>query len=304
MTNHAPSELAIEAVGVTKRFGDKPAVDHLQLSIPKGTAFGFIGPNGAGKSTTIKMLMGLLPMDSGSASVLGIDVGSSPQAVRRYVGYVPEQHFIYRWMRVRDVIRFCRSLYDTWNDNLCDQLLDQFQLTLNKKVKALSKGMIVKLALILAVAHEPRVLILDEPTAGLDPIVREEFLDGILRSVTDGERTVLFSSHTLSDVQRLADSVGIIHEGKLLIHCPVDDLLSRTKRIRMVLDHDDPPPGLLERGICGRLQRRECVLTVGDFSSQTVGQLTDFEGVEVLEVTDVSLEDAFKDYIKGRRVTT
>lgn len=301
MTDHTSSAPAIRAVGMTKRFGGTTAVDSLELSIPEGTAFGFLGPNGAGKSTTIKMLMGLLPMDAGSATVLGIDVGSSPQAVRRLVGYVPEQHFIYRWMRVKEVIRFCRSLYETWSDQLCDQLLDQFQLPLGKKVKALSKGMLVKLALLLAVAHEPRLLILDEPTAGLDPLVREEFLDGILRSVDGGQRTVLFSSHTLSDVQRLADSVGIIHEGKLLIHCALDELLSRTKRIRMVINSDQPPPGLLAQGICGRLQRRECVLTVGDFCDETVGRLDDFEGVEVISVTDLTLEDAFKDYINGRR---
>ena len=303
MTHQAPPKLAIEAVGVTKRFRGETAVDGLKLSIPEGTAFGFLGPNGAGKSTTIKMLMGLLPMDAGRATVLGIDVGSSPQAIRRYVGYVPEQHFIYRWMRVKDVIRFCRSLYETWNGDMSDQLLDQFQLSPGKKIKALSRGMVVKLALLLAVAHEPKVLILDEPTAGLDPIAREEFLDGILRSATGNQRTVFFSSHTLSDVQRLADSVGIIDEGKLLVDCPVDDLLSRTKRIRMVIDSDEPPAALLEKGICRRLQRRECILTVGDFSEETVPELADFEGVEVVEVADVSLEEAFKDYIKGRRVT-
>ena len=303
MIDISSPELAVDTSGLTKCFKGKLAVDNLSLSIPAGTVYGFIGPNGAGKSTTIKMLMGLLPMDAGRASVLGMDVGSCAQAIRRHVGYVPEQHFIYRWMRVKDVTRFCSSLYETWNHELCDQLLDQFQLPQEKKVKALSKGMAVKLALLLAVAHEPRVLILDEPTAGLDPIVREEFLDGVLRRLTGGQTTILFSSHTLIDVQRLADMVGIIHDGQMLIQCSVDDLLSRTKRIRLALEGDSLPDGLTEMGIFARIEGRECVLTVGDFSDDTVRELGDFDGVEVIEVSDISLEEAFKDHIKGKRVT-
>ena len=301
MTEQIGGESAIEMTAVSKSFGRKVAVDEVSLSVPTGTTFGFIGPNGAGKSTTIRMLMGLLPMDSGSAKVLGVDVVARPQAVRPSVGYVPEQQFIYRWMRVRDVLRFCRSFYATWNDALCQQLLEQFQLPTDRKVKALSKGMLVKLALLLAVVHEPKLLILDEPTAGLDPLVREEFLDGVLRTICGGDRTVLFSSHTLSDVQRLADSIGIIHEGRLLVHCPVDQLVSRTKRVRMVLQNSNPPPQLLAKGIYHQLHRRECVLTVPDFSSQTVDELSGFDGVEIVEVLDVTLEEVFKDYIRGRR---
>ena len=147
----------------------------------------------------------------------------------------------------------------------------------------------------------PTMIILDEPTSGLDPLVREEFLDGVLRTICKNNRTVLFSSHTLGDVQRLADSVGIIHEGKLLVHCPVDELVSRTKRVRMVLQDNTPSPQLLEKGIHHQLHRRECVLTVPDFSAETVDELSGFDGVEIVEVLDVTLEEVFKDYIRGRR---
>ncbi len=305
MTDNTKDELAIEMIGVTKRFGRTLAVDAVSLAVPRGSILGFIGPNGAGKTTTIRMLMGLLAMDSGAARVLGYDVARQADEVRLRVGYVPEQHFIYRWMRVGEVVRFCRSLYETWNDSLCDELLDQFDLPARKKVKALSKGMLVKLALLLAISHEPELLILDEPTAGLDPLIREEFLEGVLRSFTSADgRSVLFSSHTLHDIQRVADSIAIINEGRLIMQCPADDLLTRTKRIRLTLSSDTPPPELTAMGIHHRIDGRECILTVGDFSADTVAALSAVEGVEAVEVMDIALEEIFKDYIRGRRASS
>ena len=301
MTTDSSSQLAIETVGLTKRFGDTLAVDDLTLRIPMGSVFGFIGPNGAGKSTTIKMLMGLLGKTGGQARVLGFDVAGRCEAMKDRVGYVPELHFVYRWMRVREVIYFCRSFYKTWNNDLCAELLGLFELDEHKKVKHLSKGMVAKLALLLAIAHEPELLILDEPTSGLDPIIREEFLDGVLRTICDRQKTVLFSSHTLSDVQRLADTVGIIHEGRLLTHCPTEELSTGTKRIRAVLrdgcSPGEPPDGTIWQ----RFHHREWLLTVRGFSPATVEYLRNKCSVENVEVTDLGLEEVFKDYVKGRR---
>lgn len=295
---------AIEMIGLTKRFGTHTAVDDLTLRIPKGTAFGFIGPNGAGKSTTIKMLMGMLRPTAGEARLLGADVSSRPPVLKQRVGYVPEQHFVYRWMRVGEVIGFCRALYDHWNDRRCDELLQLFELDANRKVRHLSKGMAVKLALLLALAHEPELLILDEPTSGLDPIVREEFLDGVLRTLCEREQTVLLSSHTLSDVQRVADTIGIIHDGRLLVHCPTDELLSRTKRIRMVLRDGCSPADAPEGTIWQRFQHREWLLTVSGFSQGVVERLKSQNALEHVEVLDIGLEDIFKDYVKGQRVAS
>jgi ABC-2 type transport system ATP-binding protein len=301
MLDHAPHDTAIELTGVTKRFGDQVAVDNLSLRIPTGTTFGFIGPNGAGKSTTIKMIMGLQPIDAGQVRVLDVDVRTDRQAVAPRVGYVPEQQFIYRWMTVGEVVGFCRSFYETWNDDLCGHLVDQFELPRQKKVKHLSKGMGAKLSLVLALSHEPAVLILDEPTSGLDPIVREEFLDGVLQSVCWRGQTVLFSSHTLSDVQRLADTVGLIHCGKLLTHCTVDDLLNGTKRIRATLQDGHLPEWRPDGTICERLQRREWVLTVTNYTPELVDAVRSSNPVQHVDVVDLGLEDIFKDYVKGRR---
>ena len=301
MTTESPP--AIEMIGLTKRFGRKTVVRDLSLRIPTGSTFGFIGPNGAGKTTTIKMLIGVLRKTGGRARVLGADVAGRCEAVKQRIGYVPELHFIYRWMRIREAIGFCRSFYESWNDQLCADLLKLFELDVNQRVKHLSKGMVAKLALLLAIAHEPELLILDEPTAGLDPIVREEFLDGVLRTICERRQTVLFSSHTLSDVQRLADTVGIIYEGRLLAHCPTDELLTGTKRIRAVL-HDGCTPGEPPEGtIWQRFQRREWLLTVRGFSPATLDFLRDKYPVENVEVIDLGLEEVFKDYVKGRRAS-
>ncbi len=303
MMANSSSSFAIEMVGVTKRFGETTAVDELNLQIPAGSTFGFIGPNGAGKTTAIKMLMGMLRLTAGHARVLGFDVVERCPAMKQSVGYVPELHYIYRWMRVREVIAFCRTFYETWNDRLCEELGRLFELDANKKVGQLSKGQVAKLALLLATTHEPRVLILDEPTAGLDPLVREEFLDGVLRSICERQQTVLFSSHTLSDVQRLADTVGLIHEGRLLVNCPTDELLTGTKRVRIVLQ-DGCSPGETPPGtIWQRREHREWLLTVHGFTPDTLEFVRSRYAVQHVEVIDLGLEDVFKDFVKGRRAS-
>ena len=302
MTTQTENGPAIELARLTKRFDSTLAVDELSLEVPRGTTFGLIGPNGAGKSTTIKMLMGLLSTTGGRARVLGIDPFAEPVRLKQRVGYVPESHHIYRWMRVEEVLGFCRSLYDTWNEQTCREMLGLFGLDPRKKVKHLSKGMLVKLSLLLAVSHDPELLVLDEPMAGLDPVAREEFLDGVLRTICERGQTVLFSTHTLDDVQRLADTVGILYEGRLLVHREVEALLTTTKRIRATLvdgRHPDPPP---EQTIWHRVQGREWLITVGDFTDEKARQISEQEAVDHVEVIDLGLEDLFKDFVKGQRV--
>ncbi len=304
MTTQAENGPAIELVGLTKRFGRTLAVDDLSLRIAPGTTFGLIGPNGAGKSTTIKMLVGTLSRTAASARVLGLDPVEQPVAVKQRVGYVPEAHHVHGWMRVEEAIGFCRSLYDSWNDTTCRQMLDRFELDPHKKVKHLSKGMRVKLSLLLAVSHEPEVLLLDEPMAGLDPIAREEFLDGVLRTICERGQTVLFSTHTLDDVQRLADTVGILNEGRLLVHRKIDELLTTTKRIQATLRDGSRPERLPAGTIWQRVEGREWLVTVGDFSAEKVQAIRADNAVDHVELVDLGLEDLFKEFIKGQRAAS
>ncbi len=295
---------AIQVSGLSKLYRRQLAVCDLSLDIPRGSVFGLIGPNGAGKSTTIKLLMGLLRPTSGRARVLDLDPLGDPVQLKQRVGYVPETQQIYRWMRVEQVIGFCRALYDSWNDETCATMLKLFALDPRKKVKHLSKGMLGKLALLLAVSHEPELLILDEPMAGLDPIAREEVLDGVLRTICRREQTVLFSTHTLDDVQRLADTIGFLYEGRLLIHENLDNLLDSTKRIRATLSDGVPPRQQPADVVWQHINGREWLITVSHFTPEKAELVRRQPGVDHVEVMDLGLEDLFKDLVKGQRSAT
>jgi len=292
---------ALELIGLTKRFGRTLAVDRLSLTIPRGSVFGLLGPNGAGKSTTIRMLMGMLAPTEGQARVLGIDVTADPVEIKQRVGYVPETHHIYRWMRVGEVLGFCKSCFRSWNDQTCREMVELFGLDLEQKVKHLSKGTQVKLALSLAVAHQPELLLLDEPLSGLDPIAREEFLDGVLRTICERGQTVLISSHMLDDVRRLADTVGFLNNGQLLLQDNLDTLLASTKRISATLRDGCRPTQTPEGTIWQRIEGREWIVTLRDFTPEKLGQVQAIEGVEQVSVIDLGLEELFKDLIRGQR---
>ena len=294
---------AIEIRGLTKRFGRATAVEGLDLSVARGTTLGLIGPNGAGKSTTLKMLMGMLRPTAGSVQVLGMDIRQSAPKIKQRVGYVPEAHHIYRWMTVWEVIRFSRAVYETWNDELAAELLDMFQLPKNRRVRALSKGMLAKLSLLIALAHEPDLLVLDEPLSGLDPIARDDFIEGVLREICRNERTVLFSSHQLDEVHRLADSVAIMNAGRVLVHRPISELLGYTQRVRAVLCDGRLPVALPDGVIWQRVNRREWLLTIHPFSEDVVEWIRSENPVENVEVSNLSLDDVFKDFIRGETAT-
>lgn len=292
---------SVELNGLTKRFGrSMVAVNNLHLQIPKGTVLGLLGPNGAGKSTTLRMTMGLLRPSAGAVRVLGLDVFQRPADVKDRVGYVPEFSRIGGWMKVRDVIWFTRRMYATWNDDLCSNLVDMFQLPLGRRVRQLSKGMLAKLSLLVALAHEPELILLDEPLSGLDPLARDEFLDGVLKGLCEGtERTIVFSSHQLDEVNRLADTVAVMNAGRLLVHTTLEELRS-ARRVRAVLDDGRLPSEPPRETIWQSVNRREWQLTLYPYSQDAVERLRDSNRVSSVEVFDLSLDDIFKDLVRGQ----
>lgn len=292
---------AIETRGLAKHYGEYPAVAGLDLTVAHGSAFGLLGPNGAGKSTTIQMLLGLISPTSGHATVLGKDAAREAHSIRAEVGYVPERHYIYSWMTVGEVVRFTASFYPTCNDALCGEMLTAYGLDTGKRVKDLSHGMLTKLALLLALVHEPRLLILDEPTSGLDPLIREEFNASVLELMKRDERTVLFSSHILSDVEKVADTIGIINQGKLLIARPRVELVRLTKRIEATLGEGRRPPVSPMGTIWQHVDGSNWSLTVHGFSGGTMEELLAKNMVVQSRVLDMGLEDIFKDFIRGQR---
>jgi ABC-2 type transport system ATP-binding protein len=292
-------ELAVDIRQLTKRFGRTLAVAEVDLAIRPGTTLGLLGPNGAGKSTTLRMLMGMMRPTAGSISVLGRDMATEAAKSKQRVGYVPDANYAYRWMTVNRVIRFCRPMYDHWNDDLCSELLDTFQLSATKKIGSLSKGMLAKLSLLLALSHEPDLLVLDEPLSGLDPIARDDFIDGVMRGICSGTQTILFSSHQLDEVNKLADEVAIMNRGRVLVHRPLDELLRRFKRVRAVL-HDGrlpamTPPGTIWQGI----NRRDWALTIRDVDDALIEQIRSENPVDRIDLVDLSLDELFRDFIRG-----
>jgi ABC-2 type transport system ATP-binding protein len=243
---------AIEIEDLVVRYGRKRAVDGLSLAVPVGTVFGFLGPNGAGKTTTIKALMGFRRPDGGSARVLGHDVVSESLEARAKVGFASEVSSVYENMTVARNCRFCRDVSRSWDQPLVDRYLELFRLPENTKVRKLSKGQKAQLQLCLALGSGPEVLILDEPTSGLDPVARRAFLKVLVGEAASGGRTVFFSTHLLSDIEAVADTVGIIRDGRLLVSGDLDGL-RETHRVFRVFYAETPPEEELNalRGLAG-----------------------------------------------------
>jgi ABC-2 type transport system ATP-binding protein len=212
----------------------------LDLEVPAGSVYGFLGRNGAGKTTTIRMLMGILRPDAGTLTLGGETVRRTTASMRRRVGYVSQQQHFYPWMRVRRLSRFVGAFYPSWDQARFDALCVRLSIVPTQRVGELSGGTRMKLALALALAHRPPLLILDEPTAGVDPVTRREILDTLRAMVDDEGVTVLFSTHQISEVEDIGDQVGILHEGRMFWQGPVAGVRERVRRVR-----GDVPEGLL-----------------------------------------------------------
>lgn len=294
---NAHGENALETRGVRREFRGKAAVDGVDLCVRCGETYGLIGLNGAGKSTLLRMLVGLLRPSAGICLVNGVDAWAEPVRARTGMGFVPDRPAAYAWMRVSEVITFCKRLQPRWNDALVAALLKQSRIDPRARVRNLSKGTGAKLSLLLALGHDPDVLILDEPTDGLDPIAHDDFVELVLNSVCDRPRTVLLSSHSMADVQRITDRVGLMHEGRLLVQCPTDELVATTKRIRAVLNGGGAPaapPG----AVWSRIDGREWMVTVRGSTDAAVEQIR-AAGARNVEIIDVNLDDVFKDMVRG-----
>lgn len=233
------TDAALSVEGVTKRYRKHVAVDNVCFAVPAGSICGLVGPNGAGKTTTIRMLLDLVRPDAGSVRVLGLDPTRDRHEILLRVGYVPEKHHFYRWMRAEQVLDFAAGVYPSWNWEEARQLNGILDLPLDRAVKDLSRGELAKLALIVALSHRPEALILDEPTSGLDPLIRRDFLSAVVRLLKDTNRTVLFSTHILSDVERVADRVIVMNEGTIVAHDTLDAL--RTRFWKLSLLFKSPP---------------------------------------------------------------
>jgi ABC-2 type transport system ATP-binding protein len=282
---------------LTKRYKDSVAVSNLTLEVEPGSICGLLGPNGAGKSTTFKCLLGLARPTSGSIEIEGAPL--TPVTFET-LGYVPERSALYEWLTVEQHLEFNRRTYAAYDARRANDLIGMFKLNPKKKVKRLSKGQHTALALSLAFSFRPRILILDEPASGLDPVFQRLVLDLIIEAAA-GEATVLFSSHQIGQVERAADRVAILKDGKLIVDGSVDELKSAEKIVEAIFDHtapsidglaDDPRVRRIERS--GRILRA-FVKSDSEFFARRLNEL----GPKNVSVLDLNLEDIFITAVGG-----
>ena len=220
------ADLVIQISDLTRRFGEKTALDAVSLSLPRGAVYGLVGANGAGKTTLIRHLLGLLEAESGSVRVFGLDPVVDPVGALSRIGYLSEENDLPGWMRVDELIQYTRAFYPNWDDAYADELRLAFALDSSARIKTLSKGQKARAGLLVALAHRPELLVLDEPSSGLDPIVRRDILGAVVRTIAHEGRTVLFSSHLLDEVEEVADHVTMLSSGRLVLSAPLEEIRS------------------------------------------------------------------------------
>lgn len=292
---------AIDIQVVTKSFGtlsrNRVQVLHdLSLTVEQGKTFAFLGRNGAGKTTTIRLLLGLLKRDDGAIRVLGLDPSTDAYKLRDRVGYLAEDQTMYGWMRVDEIVRFVAPFYSTWDHELARKYLEEFELPLRTKIKHLSKGQSVRLGLVLALAHRPELVILDDPALGLDPIMRKQFNRDLITHLQGEGRTVFYSSHLLHEVEPVADEIAILDAGRILRQDDTEtlradvkqfivgaDALSLVRTVGTVLDE--------------RLDGDEFAVTVA--GAELVAKVLREES-KPFRVVDLNLDEIFEAYVIGK----
>jgi ABC-2 type transport system ATP-binding protein len=278
--------------GVVKRYRDKPVLDGVDLSIPAGSVVGLLGKNGAGKTTLLKAALGLIKPDAGTAALLGEPAWSLSADAKARLGYVPQTVTLYPWMRVRQVIDYTAAFYPRWNMAFVWQLIRDWQLDADDKVGTLSVGTLQKLAIILALGSEPDLLVLDEPAASLDPAARRDFLKALLDIAVNGSRTIVFSTHITSDLERVADRVAILRAGRIAYHGELDALKDAVKRLHVTANKPLSPSFNVAGAMRLRVEGNEALVSVSSASDEVLESIRKDYDASV-RVEDLNLEDIF-----------
>jgi ABC-2 type transport system ATP-binding protein len=283
---------------VTRKFGDKTALDDVSLTVPRGGVFGLIGANGAGKTTLIKHILGMLKAQSGTVRVFGFDPIENPVATLGRIGYLSEDRDLPDWMRVGELMRYTQAFYPDWNEEYADELRQTFDLNVNARIRNLSRGQRARTGLLAALAHRPELLVLDEPSSGLDPVVRRDILGAIIRTIAEEGRTVLFSSHLLDEVERVADRVAIIHQGWIVLTATMDEIKDAHRRVTLRFNEPVERPPALVGALSFTGEGAEWTY-VCNGESQQLRRAAEAIGATVVGDAALSLDEIFVSHVTG-----
>jgi ABC-2 type transport system ATP-binding protein len=277
---------------VTRNFSAKTALSDVSLAVPRGVVFGLVGVNGAGKTTLIKHVLGLLKAQQGSVRVFGKDPVADTAGVLARIGYLSEEGDLPGWMRVAELLRYLKAFYPQWDEAYATELQHTFALDPKAKIQELSKGQRARVGLVAALAHRPELLVLDEPSSGLDPIVRRDILGAIIRTIADDGRTVLFSSHLLHEVEQVADHVAMMSQGKIVFSAAMEDVKETHRHLTLRFDDELEHPPAIEGVLTwkGSGQEWTAICLRPAFAWETAMNIS---GARIVEERGLSLDEIF-----------
>ena len=282
----------LEISNLTCTFGTKVALDNISLSVPAGGVFGLVGENGAGKTTLIKHITGLLEAESGSVRVFGLNPVADPVAVLGRIGYLSEHRNLPEWMRIRELLRYTQAFYPKWDVAYAEELRQQFALDPAAFCKNLSQGQRAKAGLLIAQAHRPELLLLDEPSSGLDPVVRRDILEAIVRIAADEGRTVFFSSHLLDEIERVADRIAVMKSGRIVLSGTVEEIKGAYTRLVVQFNQSQDASPAIPGAFVLTGSGRDWVV-VGESGDASLPAAIEKLGGRVVERTEATLDDIF-----------
>jgi len=283
---------------LSKSFGRKSILKNFDLTLERGKVYGLLGKNGAGKTTLIRMIMGIIPPDNGQVIYKGQTLKFGDAAYKREIGFIPEDSIFFSWMTIKELLKFNSSFYPKWNRTKAEEYLDRLSLDNKVKIKYLSRGMKLKVGLIVALAAEPEFLVLDDPTSGLDVPTRQDFMRDIIREILEGGTTILFSSHLVHELEGIIDKLGILHNGHLVIEDEYTRVKDATKKVLLVIERPNPDTNKI--GIDGvlsqKIENNRLEIVVYPWDERKHKKLLSLNATH-MEINSLTLEEIFISFI-------